>query len=162
MVRAHPEELPPDGIGPPGFVEAPWGADSVSSTALDLARFGQMFLDHGGRGDARVLSPASVAQMTRNQIPGIGAHFGDEFFPEASWGLGWSVEDNKRDPRSGSLHSPATVAHSGIMRILVWVDPVYDLVGVYCSALHGSPAYPPPVGPRDLFMNAVMAAVLAI
>jgi CubicO group peptidase (beta-lactamase class C family) len=162
MVRAHPEEVPPDGIGPTGSVEAPWGAASVSSTALDVARFGQMFLDQGGSGDERVLSPASVAQMMRNQIPGIGSHFGDEFFPEAGWGLGWSVEGDKRDPRTGSLHSPATVAHSGAMRILVWVDPLYELVGVFCSALQGSPAYPPPPGPRDLFMNAVTAAVLAV
>jgi hypothetical protein len=42
-----------------------------------------------------VLSPAAVAQMTRNQIPGISARYNGEVFPEASWGLGWSVLGEK-------------------------------------------------------------------
>jgi CubicO group peptidase (beta-lactamase class C family) len=159
MVRAHPNEVPPDGIGPTGFVEAPWGAASVSSTALDLARFGQMFLDHGGRGDARVLSPASVAQMTRNQIPGISAHFINESFPEASWGLGWSVEGDKRYRFAGSLRSSATFSHLGWGGLFIWADPMYDLVGVYLSV------FPEPNAemqrwPLDLFMDAVTAAAL--
>jgi hypothetical protein len=51
---------------------------------LDLAAFGQMFLYRGGYGDARVLGPATVAEMTRSQIPGVSLRLGPEFFPEAS------------------------------------------------------------------------------
>src|SRR5439155_1510856 len=53
--------------------EAAWGDGSVFSTAMDMAVFGQMFLNRGVYGEARILSPPAVAQMTRNQIPGIGA-----------------------------------------------------------------------------------------
>jgi serine-type D-Ala-D-Ala carboxypeptidase len=159
LVRLRPEDLPPDGIGYPSWVRAPRGDDGSYSTALDLARFGQMFLDHGGRGDARVLSPASVAKMTRNQIPGISAHFINESFAEASWGLGWSVEGDKRYRFAGSLRSSATFSHLGWGGLFIWVDPMYDLVGVYLSV------FPEPNAemqrwPLDLFMDAVTAAVL--
>jgi CubicO group peptidase (beta-lactamase class C family) len=164
LIRLSPEERPPDGIGYPAQVEAAWGSGSVRSSALDLARFGQMFLDHGGRGDARILSPASVAQMTCNQIPGISAHFFDEYFPEASWGLGWSVEGDKRYALRGSLDSAATFGHAGSGGIWMWVDPTYDLVGVYLSSLRNPHVAPVSLSgwPTDLFMNAVTAAVLDV
>jgi CubicO group peptidase (beta-lactamase class C family) len=47
----------------------------VHSTAADIAAFGQMFLDRGRYGDARVLHPATIAEMTRDQIPGVAANF---------------------------------------------------------------------------------------
>jgi CubicO group peptidase (beta-lactamase class C family) len=164
LIRLSPEDRPPDGIGYPAQVESAWGSGSVRSSALDMARFGQMFLEHGGRGAVRVLSPASVAQMTRNQIPGISAHFIDEYFPEASWGLGWSVEGDKRYPLRGSLDSPATFGHGGGGGIWMWVDPTYDLVGVYLSSLRNSHVAPDSLSgwPTDLFMNAVTAAVLDV
>jgi CubicO group peptidase (beta-lactamase class C family) len=164
LIRLSPEDRPPDGIGYPAQVEAASGSGSLRSSALDMARFGQMFLEHGGSGAVRVLSPASVAQMTRNQIPGISAHFFDEYFPEASWGLGWSVEGEKRYPLRGSLDSPATFGHGGSGGIWMWVDPTYDLVGVYLSSLRNPHVAPVSLSgwATDLFMNAVTAAVLDV
>ena len=43
----------------------------VYSTAMDMAIFGQMFSQSWSYGEVRILSPAAVAEMTRNQIPGI-------------------------------------------------------------------------------------------
>jgi CubicO group peptidase (beta-lactamase class C family) len=164
LIRLSPEDWPPDGIGYPAQVEEPWGSGSVRSTALDMARFGQMFLERGGSGAGRVLSPTSVTQMTRNQIPGISAYFLHEHFPEASWGLGWSIEGDKRYPLRGSLDSPATFGHAGSGGIWMWVDPVYDLVGVYLSSLRNPRVAPESLSrwPTDLFMNAVTAAVLDV
>ncbi len=54
----------------------PAACAGVYSTARDMAIFGQMFLNRGSYGDARILSPASVREMTRNQIPGISARRG--------------------------------------------------------------------------------------
>jgi CubicO group peptidase (beta-lactamase class C family) len=164
LIRLSPEDCPPDGIGYPAQVETAWGSASVRSTALDMARFGQMFLERGGSGAGRVLSPASVAQMTRNQIPGVSANFLHEHFPEASWGLGWSVEGDKRYPLRGSLDSPATFGHAGSGGIFMWVDPAYDLVGVYLSSLRNPHVDPESLSrwPTDLFMNAVTAAVLDV
>lgn len=56
--------------------EGPWGSDGLYTTALDLAAFGQMFVDDGMGSSGRILSPASVREMTRNQIPGIGTEIG--------------------------------------------------------------------------------------
>jgi CubicO group peptidase (beta-lactamase class C family) len=49
------------------------GGGAVSLRAFDLAVFGQMFLNGGSYGGVRILSPASIAEMTRNQIPGVSA-----------------------------------------------------------------------------------------
>jgi CubicO group peptidase (beta-lactamase class C family) len=136
------------------------GSGLAVSTALDIAKFGQMFLNGGAYGAARILSPVSVAEMTRNQIPGIKATFGEEVFPEASWGLGWSV----RGPKTGGcggLYSSRTFEHWGAGGTYVWVDPEYEIIGVYFTSapmklkvleaikhLH-----------NDLFTDAVTAAV---
>jgi CubicO group peptidase (beta-lactamase class C family) len=149
--------------------QTPWANWGIYSTALDMAIFGQMFLNRGRYGDARILSPASVAEMTRNQIPGIGGSWEGVPFPEASWGLGWPVKGNRK--WAGSLWSPRTVEHSGSGGVHLWVDPVYEIVGVYYSvASEGGlpPGIRLPEGLEglylewrlDLFVNAVTAAVV--
>jgi CubicO group peptidase (beta-lactamase class C family) len=150
--------------------EAPWACGGVHSTAMDTSIFGQMFLNRGTYGGARILSPASVAQMTRNQIPGIGARYVGEFFPEASWGLGWSVHGDKRCLIYGEhLQSSQAFCHTGAGGVLLWVDPVYEIVGVYFSVLSDNgipPGIPTPQGcpyvraRMDLFVNAVTAAIV--
>jgi CubicO group peptidase (beta-lactamase class C family) len=143
----------------PERLETPWPSSGLFSTAQDMAAFGQMFLDGGGRGDARVLGPAAVAAMTRNQIPGVSLTLGPEVFPEASWGLGWQVQGNRRAIRGGSLSSPAAFGHNGAGGIYVWVDPTYELVGVYLSVVsHGHPGLFADWC-ADLFVDAVTAAV---
>jgi CubicO group peptidase (beta-lactamase class C family) len=128
------------------------GSSGALSTARDMAIFGQMFLNRGRYGDARILSPASVAAMTRNQIPGISARYGEELFREAAFGLGWSIQENKKD-YYGTLCSPRTFTHGGAGGVALRVDPVYELVGVYFSVLLEK-------WNIDLFADAVTAACL--
>ncbi len=139
--------------------EGMYGGAGVYSTARDLAVFGQMFLNGGRYGQVRVLSPASVAEMTRNQIPGVSAHWAGEFFPEASWGYGWGVQGNKKAVRHGSLLSPSTFGHGGIGMMYLWIDPVAELVGVYLSVALAMISARIGDSCVDLFMNAVTAAV---
>ncbi len=47
-----------------------------------------MFLNGGGYADARVLSRASVAAMTRNQVPGIGSDFDGLIIPPSDLSSG--------------------------------------------------------------------------
>ena len=155
----RPEDTPFSHWNNRGPQERPSAAGGVSSTAMDMAIFGQMFLNRGIYGNARILSPASVAEMTRNQIPGISSWlpFMNKFFPEAGWGFGWNILGDKKD--YGTLHSPQAFDHGGSGGVYLCVDPVYELVGVYFS-----------VAPRDdydswcldLFMNAVTAAVVDV
>lgn len=141
------------------FQSAPWGIVGVSTTALDLARFGQMYLERGSLDGNRVLSPASVREMTRNQIPGIKADiFGTPL--EASWGLGWMVQGDFRWRwGSGTLTPKGTFYHTGAGGHLLWIDPVNEIVGVYLSVcLDIDMEIVEPHMPSDLFQNMVTAA----
>jgi CubicO group peptidase (beta-lactamase class C family) len=164
---------PPDAPGfiPMHLLEMPWPSGGAISTAADLAAFGQMFLNGGSYGDARILSPASVAEMTRNQIPGISAHYDELVFPEASWGYGWSTRQDKNSiGYAETLHSQSAFSHGGSGGTFVWVDPAYDLVGTYLSVASegGIPAgahlpalfgHMEMLGRVDLLINAVTAAI---
>ena len=138
----------------------PVASSGAFGTGRDLAVFGQMFLNGGSYGGSRVLSPASVGAMTRNQIPGIPAVFGDENFPESEWGIGWGMHCTKKAwAWNEPLLSPGTFCHSGGFAVVLWVDPKLDLVAVYCS-LHER--YLPsglPDSNQDLFINSLMAAI---
>ena len=157
----RPLEAPfaaPGPAGGPGFgtrehQELPSAPHGVYSTAMDMAIFGQMFLNRGSYGEVSILSPAAVAEMTRNQIPGIGAQYLGEFFPEASWGFGWGIHGNKRALGDGSLHSPQAFDLTGAGGVYLWVDPVYEIVGVYFQVTREKSC-------RGLFTNAVTAAVV--
>ncbi len=140
--------------------EWPSAAGGVYSTAMDMAIFGQMFLNRGSYGEVSILSPAAVAEMTRNQIPGIGAQTPDECFPEASWGFGWGIHGNKKALRYGSLHSPQAFSHHGGGGVFLWVDPVYEIVGVYFSVALERVDVRRSEECYDLFTNAVTAAVV--
>ncbi|HZS88943.1 MAG TPA: serine hydrolase domain-containing protein [Chloroflexota bacterium] len=160
VVRRAPDS-PDAELDSPSFQQTPWASGTAFSTALDMAIFGQMFLNRGVYGDVRVLSPAAVAEMTRDQIRGISAHFFDEYFPDASWGLGWGVRGGKNSPFGGSLYSPSTFEHGGGGVVYLWCDPAHDLVGAYFSVASGLVPGSTfrPIWCVDLFTDAVTATV---
>jgi len=89
----------PDGYWskPPTFSD---GAGGLVSTADDLLAFARMLLG-GGK---PVLSPAAVAEMTRDQLtPAQKAYggLGPDFFDEVSWGFCTSVVT--AGPRAGAF-----------------------------------------------------------
>jgi CubicO group peptidase (beta-lactamase class C family) len=131
--------------------ETPWTCGAAFSSPRDMAVFGQMFLNGGSYGEAEILSRAAVKAMTRNQIPGIEARYGEETFREASWGLGWDIHGDKKS--HGSLQSPQTFGHGGAGGTCLWVDPVHEIVGVYFSIERKGSA-------ADRFMNVATAAVV--
>jgi CubicO group peptidase (beta-lactamase class C family) len=152
--------------------ETPWAGAGVCSTAPDMVIFGQMFLNRGRYGDARILSPAAVGEMTRNQIPGVPGVYWNQFYREVCWGFGWTIPGNKTF--AGSLWSPTTFTFGGggaIHFVRLWVDPVFEIVGAFFAALaqddepfgQRADLQKAPPGCRyteDLFINAVTAAVL--
>jgi len=143
------------------YPEGIWGSEFLSTTALDLARFGQMFLNKGTYGGERILSPASVHEMTRNQIPGVGVDFLG-FHDEASWGLGWAVQHDERWLWVTSSLSPkGTFYHMGAGGHLIWVDPINEIVGVYLSVcLDINKENLEHHWNNDLFQNMVTAAAV--
>ena len=89
------------------------GHAGLFSTADDVARFGQLFLDDGGD----LLAPATVTEMTR-----LHAAEGD-----VRRGIGFALWSP--DPQASSnAFSPSTFGHTGFTGVSLWIDPLRALV----------------------------------
>jgi CubicO group peptidase (beta-lactamase class C family) len=138
-----------------------FGNGAAFSTAFDIAVFAQMFLNGGAYGAVRVLSAAAAREMTRNQVPGLGAQFGDEYFPEAGYGLGWDMMiAGKRTPFYGSLHSECAFEHPGAGGARLLADPACELIAAYFSVATRTRPDGSEESNVDLFSNAAIAAVV--
>jgi CubicO group peptidase (beta-lactamase class C family) len=162
-VVKRPADSPIALIDSQEFQETPWAYCGAFSTVRDMAVLGQMYLNGGIYDTARIFSPVTVAEMTRNQIPGISARFVDEVFPEAGTGFSWFIRGNKKAVAYGeTLQSPKAFCHGGAGGVFFWVDPAHEIVGCYFS-VHGGPITVADSylhSSVDLFINAVMAAIV--
>ncbi len=103
----------------------PWGG--MFSTANDLAKLAQVFLDNG----KPLLEAGSALQSIRNWTNGLKGGFSNSpSFPTGDWGLGWEVRGAKSRHWSGSHTSYATFGHIGGSGTMMWADPMRDLVCV--------------------------------
>lgn len=131
---------PMSGLDGLWYSHGTWASGGGKSTALDLAKFAQVFLDggkfvHEGE-ERRLLSPATVYEMSRDQLPGIKTDFFKRDF-EASWGLGWMVQGNDRWPwYSGTLAPKGTFYHGGAGGSMLWIDRANEIVGIYLTVCH--------------------------
>ena len=105
------------------------GGAGLLSTARDYARFLQMMLNGGHLGDARILSPASVALMTAN-------HIGDLMGSGVGFGLGFQVRLDLG--AAGQLGSEGDYGWGGAYHTTYWVDPAERLVVVYFTQLRAN------------------------
>ncbi len=161
QVVRRPSDVPFGRIIDESLLGRPSAAGGLLSSARDIAIFAQMFLNGGTYGERRVLSGPTVAAMTRNQIVGIGANAFGEIHAEANWEYGWNIfaGDNwKCFP--GTRMSPEAFNHPGAGGVFMWVDPTYDLVGVYFAVTLSLVDGVSGRTNSDLFVNAVTAAVL--
>ena len=102
------------------------GGAGLLSTARDYARFLQMMLNGGSLGDARVLSPSTVALVTAN-------HIGDLMGNGVGFGLGFQVRLDL-----GAAGAPGSIGDygwGGAYHTTYWVDPAERLVVVYFTQL---------------------------
>lgn len=142
---------------------APSGSAGGFGTAIDRAIFGQMFLNRGAYGDARILSPASTAAMTRNRIWGIPADLGDESWPEAGWDFGWSIHEMVKSPAWNELlPSPGSYDHGGSGGVFLLVDPALKLVACFFSVQVSMNDRGLPNSNTDLFINAVLGSITEV
>jgi CubicO group peptidase (beta-lactamase class C family) len=155
-------ELLNHGLASRQMQESPYGSGGVFSTPHDMTIFGQLFLQEGTYGGERILSPASVAAMTRDQIPGTSALFVGNHKEHACWGYGWGVESPTKWGRyRGSLRSLGSFDHGGAGGTFLWVDPAQELVGAYfevCLVLDETRGKEQ-LWNCDLFQNLVAAAI---
>jgi CubicO group peptidase (beta-lactamase class C family) len=160
------------GINSPEYDEFDLGSGGTKTTALDLAIFLQMLLNRGAYGERRVLSPASVAAMTRHQVdlaipwimgmlsPTTGERV-DIQFSGGGYGYGLYIFGSGGDRwrPNGALQSRSAFGHAGYASAYIWADPEYDLLGVYLGVAPRL-AREMPVAPMDLFQNAVNGAII--
>ena len=88
------------------------GHAGLFSTAADLAIFCRMLLNGGRYGQARVMSPLTVAKMTSPiAVPG------------GFRGLGWDI-DSAYSSNRGELLPVGSFGHTGFTGTSLWIDPV--------------------------------------
>jgi CubicO group peptidase (beta-lactamase class C family) len=157
---ADPEGPFFDGLGSRQLQETPYGGAGLHTTPIDLTVFSQAILNGGAYGDARILSPAAVAAMTRDQIPGTQALFFGRLMRHASWGYGWQIESPTKWPYShGSLHPLGTLAHEGAGGSTFWIDRVHEMVGAYFEVTTRVTEQMDHLWNFDLFQNVITSAV---
>jgi CubicO group peptidase (beta-lactamase class C family) len=121
------------------FITAPYGDRKVRqapggglfTTGLDLALFAQMFLNNGALGGKRYLSEASVAEMTRNQVPEqLMPTVPSLPGPEAptGYGLGWAVG------------ATGAYFHTAVTMTVIRIDPTRGFGGILLSPQSGDEA----------------------
>ncbi len=119
------------------------GGGGITSTAPDYAQFVRMVLGGGELDGQRVLSRASIAEMSRDQVHPLRAgHMGTampqlaqpyDTFPDqhTGWGLGFLINPEK----GPNGRSPGSLAWAGIFNSYYWIDPTAGLGGVFISQL---------------------------
>jgi CubicO group peptidase (beta-lactamase class C family) len=159
------------GCDSPEFDELDLGSSGAKSSARDLAVFLQMLLNAGSYGDRRILSPASVAAMSRPQVdkslpllatlidPNTGKRVEFEL-RGGSYGYGlFLFGQGDRFAPNGSLTSLSAFGHTGYVGTYMWADPQYELVAV-CMGVSPRIKRGFPTFNSDLFMNAVYGAIV--
>jgi CubicO group peptidase (beta-lactamase class C family) len=148
------------GIDSPAHQTIPDPSFGIFSTAYDMTVFGQMILNRGRYGGARILSPAAVAAMTRDQIPGTRARFYGKLVAHVSWAYGWFVESPSKWPYfHGSLGPLGTLGHPGLGGVMFWIDRSHELIGTYFEVTSHETERREPLWNFDLFQNVITAAV---
>ena len=99
------------------------GHAGLFSTAKDLAIYSQMILNGGQLGGVRVLSPLSVAEMTRPRIISTTGN---------TRGLGWDINSSFSTNR-GELFPLGSFGHTGFTGTSVWIDPSSQTFVVFLS-----------------------------
>ncbi len=122
------------------------GHAGLFSTADDLARFAEMLLGKGTRGNANILKASSVARMTGAiDLPG-----------GVKRGLGWDIASDY-DSGMAQAFGPGSFGHTGYTGTSLWIDPH---TGIYLIVLT-SRLYPDDRGDVQPLRRDLAAAVTA-
>ncbi len=125
-----------------------------------MAVLAQTFLNGGRYREDRILSPAAVATMTRDQVPGLRALLAGKEGARASCGYGFPVAaPSEWKYYDGRLQPLGTFGHSGAGGVNYWIDRDHELVGAYFEVTTRVSADYNLLWNFDLFQNAITAAV---
>jgi uncharacterized protein YbbC (DUF1343 family)/CubicO group peptidase (beta-lactamase class C family) len=99
------------------------GHAALFSTAHDLSLYCQMILNGGANRGVRILSPLTVAEMTRPRL-----------VSDQGWtrGLGWDINTSFSTNR-GDGFPLGSFGHTGFTGTSVWIDPASETFVVFLS-----------------------------
>ncbi len=97
------------------------GHAGLFSTAQDLSRFGQMIINGGKLGDARILKPETVKLMSQPVKVSSGIR-----------SLGWDKQTGYSSNK-GDLLSDKAIGHGGFTGTAMWIDPEQELFVIFLS-----------------------------
>lgn len=101
------------------------GHAGLFSTANDLAKLYQMYLNYGTYGGERYLNESTVKEFTRCQFCSTTGN---------RRGIGWDKPDTNGDGGTAcDCVSPESFGHAGFTGCLVWCDPKTEIVYVFFS-----------------------------
>ena len=99
------------------------GHAGLFSTANDLAIYCQMILNGGQYRNTRILSPLTVAEMTRPRLVTSAG---------GTRGLGWDMNTSFSTNR-GELFPLGSFGHTGFTGTSIWIDPASKMFVVFLS-----------------------------
>ncbi len=107
------------------------GGAGLSSTAIDYAKFLQMYLNGGEYNGKRILSRTTVESI-------LGNHTGDLFgdFPRKYYGIAFGVVTQQGED-SGGIGSKGTFDWGGYWNTQFFADPVEQTVGILMKQTRG-------------------------
>lgn len=113
------------------------GGGCAVSTAGDYLRFAQMLLNGGALDGQRILSRASVTEMTRDHMhAGIRNDLTGTEGNMVNWGFGLTVAV-RREGGSALLGNPGMFSWNGAYGTAMWVDPREQLAVVFMASTPG-------------------------
>jgi CubicO group peptidase (beta-lactamase class C family) len=131
------------------------GGGGLVSTVDDYLAFGQMLLEGGRAGGARILSRLSVELMTTDQITPeqkAASPFFPGFWEHRGWGFGLAIVTRRDDLAA----VPGRFGWDGGYGTSCYVDPEEGMVGILMTQrLWESPS--PPTVQRDFWTSAYQA-----
>lgn len=111
------------------------GHAGLFGPAKEVAVLAQLFLSGGSLGDKRFFSSKEVDLFTTPEKA------------DASFGLGWRLNQASRLPWFSSLASPKAFGHTGWTGVVTVIDPQFDLVIVLLTNRKHSPVLKPTENP---------------
>ncbi|HSE34439.1 MAG TPA: exo-beta-N-acetylmuramidase NamZ domain-containing protein [Pyrinomonadaceae bacterium] len=99
------------------------GHAGLFSTVDDLFKYCQMILNGGQINGVRILSPLTVAEMTRPRLVSATG---------ATRGLGWDINSSYSTNR-GELFPLGSFGHTGFTGTSIWIDPASQMFVVFLS-----------------------------
>ena len=98
------------------------GHAGIFTTARDLARFAQMFLNEGELEGVRIFKKETINEMTSNQTTSLNV----------KRGFGWDIDSGYSKPR-GKLFPIGSYGHTGFTGTAIWIDSVSKTFWIFLS-----------------------------